>query len=223
MDLIQSELLIYTCKTLHEVSKVRGDGMSMIPKPSEKIVEKFSKIVGIDDSWVKDYSLISVDHCSALITEQMSLDHLKKVFKYDERVYVGFWRFDGRWVRRKRHDDMNIGIRVGDKVHVYSGWRLADALKITGKEVHIYICMQSDNLGMLLMVSDLCGICIAPKVDAKKYEDISRVARLLYSSSNVSEKPFDYFLDSLSEREAEKLIERLSKELGILHIIDNFV
>jgi len=209
-------------KTITAKDFVEGRSMIVIPEPSEEIIEKFKKFVEIDDRKDSDKYLISKDHCSALITEDMSLDDLKSAFQYDERVYVGFWQFDGRWVRRKRHNGMNIGIRTGNKVYTYRAERLASILRVAGKKVHLYICRREEDKdydwAFLLVLNDKCGICLAPVVDVETYEIIGKVARLINMKNPAKDNPSDCFFDDLSEKEALKLIERLSRELGILHV-----
>jgi len=209
-------------KTITAKEFVEGKGKIVIPEPSEEIIEKFRKVMELDDRKEPDKHLISKDHCSALITEEMSLDELKSVFQHDERVYVGFWQFDGRWVRRKRHNGMNIGIRAGDKVYTYRAERLSNVLKVAGKKVHLYICRREEDKdydwAFLLVLNDKCGICPAPVVDVEEYEDISRVARRISMKNPARDNPSDCFFDDLTEREALKLIEKLSRELGILHM-----
>ena len=200
--------------------------MIVIPKPSEETIEKFKKVMKIKVGKKTDVYLMSDDHCSALITKEMNLDDLRKHFIHDERIYAGFWRFDGGWVRRKRHNGMNIGIRAGDGVFFYNADRLADALKVAGNKVHLYICILKEgclkNWGVLLILNNKCGICLAPVIDeyARKegYQIIGKVAQLIHTSDPAKDQPSDCFFDSLSEREALKLIERLSRELGILHM-----
>jgi len=48
--------------------------------------------------------------------------------------------------------------------------------------------------------------------------DITAVAKLLRSEVDASERIPNHFLDRLSDREVERLIRRLSNELGILHV-----
>jgi len=201
---------------------VAGVSTIYIPKPSEETIEKFRRIIGVADDWDKDNYLIDKSHCYALITEEMSLDDLKKVFLHDDRFYAGFWRFDGRWLRRKRHDDVNIGIKAGDKVCMYKAEGLANVLKVAGKEVHLYVCDRKGSSdtewALLLVLNDNCGIVLAPVVVKDEYEDITRVARQIYAGFRLTERGSDGFLDQLSEEEALELIERLQKELGILHM-----
>jgi len=200
--------------------------MIVIPKPSEETIEKFKKVVKRGVGIESDVYLMSNDRCSALITKEMSLDDLRKHFIHDERIYAGFWRFDGEWVKRKRHNEMNIGIRTDDGVFVYKADRLADALKVAGNKVHLYICILKEdrhkNWGLLLILNNKCGICLAPVIDEyvrkEGYQIIGKVAQLIHTSDPAKDQPSDGFFDSLSEREALKLIERLSRELGILHM-----
>jgi len=184
--------------------------MIVIPKPPEKVIEKFKRVVGIDTSYKDERCLMSGDRCSALISKEMSLDDFKTVLHHTKRVYTGFWRFDGRWVRRKRHTITNIGIRTGERVSCYSAERLSNALKVVGKKAHLYICSRGDEEEFLLVLSERGGIALAPVVAPKSYEDIFTVAELLGG--------YDHFLDGLSDAEAEELIERLFRELGILHM-----
>jgi len=213
-------------KTITTKEFVEGRSMIVIPEPSEETIEKFKKVMKIKVGKKTDVYLMSDDHCSALITKEMNLDDLRKHFIHDERIYAGFWRFDGEWVRRKRHNEMNIGIRTDDGVFVYSADRLADALKVAGNKVHLYICRPNEDVyggwGFLLVLSDKCGICLAPIKDEyvrkEGYQIIGKVAQLIHTSDSVKDQPSDGFFDEFSEREALKLIERLSRELGILHM-----
>ena len=196
--------------------------MLMIPKPSDEIIEKFKDEIGVDDEKKSDKYLMSWDHTSALIIKEMSIDDLKSFTKYDERIYAGLWRFDGRWVRRKNHDDMNIGIRTDKKVYTYKAEKLASVLRVAGKKVHLYICRrmrsEEEDTGFLLVLSDKCGIILAPTEGIDEYETIDKVARLISMKNPAEEIPSDSFLDNLSESEVLRLIEKLSRELGILHV-----
>jgi len=188
--------------------------MIVIPKPSEKITERFKKIIGIDPNYEAEKVLMSTDHCCALINVETGLDDFKTMLHYTERLYAGFWRFDGRWVRRKRHDNVNIGIKAGERVFCFSGERLSNVLKVVGKSAHLYICRRGDEDGFLLVLSERCGIALAPVVTPETYNNIFTVAELV----DATEGGCDHFLDKLSDMEAERLVERLSSELGILHM-----
>lgn len=196
--------------------------MFMIPKPSDEIIEKFKNEIGIDDEQKSDKYLISKDHCSALIIEEMPIDDLKSAFQHDERIYIGLWQFDGRWVRRKRHDGMNVGIRAGNKFYTYKAERLTSILRVAGKKVHLYICRRKedtdDGWGFLLVLNDKCGICLAPTEGVNKYEIIGKFARLVSMRNPAEYDDPDSFFDGLPESEVLRLIEKLSRELGILHV-----
>jgi len=196
--------------------------MFRIPKPSDEIVEKFNKIIKSAEDQKHKNLLMSADHCSALIIKEIDFDHFDGILEHDERFYAGFWRFDERWIRRKHHLEENIGIMVGQRVFTYKAMRLANILKVAGKKVHLYICRRKkhddENLGFLLVLSDKCGIALAPVEGIDEYEDITRVARLIGTNDPAKEKPSDTFLNNLPEEDALKLIEKLSRELGILHM-----
>jgi len=87
-----------------------------------------------------------------------------------------------------------------------------------GKKAHLYICRQGDENGFLLVLSERCGIALAPVLNPESYNDIFTVAELLRTRVDAPEGNPDHFLDGLSDLEAERLIRRLSNELGILHV-----
>jgi len=113
--------------------------MIVIPKPSEEVVERFKKVIGIDPDCEPESLLMSEDHYCALVIVEVGLDDFKRVLHYTENLYAGFWRFNERWVRRKHHVTTKIGIKAGERVFCYSAKRLSNALKVVGKKAHLYI------------------------------------------------------------------------------------
>jgi len=190
-------------------------GTIIIPKPSDEVVEKFRKVMEAGDGAEYDKYLLSGDHCSALITEEMGLDEVKSCFDHDERFYAGFWRFDGRFVRRKRHNGVNVGVKADGHTYVFEAGKLANLLKVAGREVNLYICRKEGGWGFLLVLNDRCGLALAPVVDEEGYVEIERFARLIEAPTTDSFVKARSFFEELSDGEAERLVERLSVELGI--------
>ncbi|RLC79837.1 MAG: hypothetical protein DRJ03_22760 [Chloroflexi bacterium] len=187
--------------------------MTVIPKPSEETVEKFMAVTGADESLKRGWILYDPDRASALVLEEVSFDDPKLTKKFDAHVYAGFWHFDKKQLR---HEDL-FGLKIGIMGYVYSANLIANALKVTGNKVHLYIFNKGEEEGCLLMLSDKCGIFIAPMEVSEFDEPIHKFARPIRKKIRVRENRASFF-DALSSEEVENLIERLSRELGILHV-----
>jgi len=182
------------------------------PRPSAVVKRRFEEVFGNWEHGAINALLLSPERTVALVDREATVAEIAKEMHFERVEWVGRWQLNGNFVRRKRFKREYI--KVGDGY--YSPKLLVGVARVLGRELSFY---KAEGASPLFVVNEEGCCVIAPRVEPNPEEvgcyELRDVAKELAVAIKA---PSESFLDQLSEGEALELIERLSRELGILHM-----